>query len=160
MRLQGKIINDKVQFSESFRVWAAGKNGHRFEIVPYVPESSKQRRFLHGCVVPLVTFFQEGYDYTSSKDNEKVFEWLKMEFCPELVRIQNIIRKVPGSTRGKLNQGFIEKIIDWLEENYGIDRTKVCNPQEYVRWVDETYSYGGPNTWIDYCLEMGWLTKN
>ena len=48
---------------------------------------------------------------------------------------------------------------DWLEDNYGIDRNKVLDPKQYRKWRDEVYPFGGPDTYIDYLLELGLLKK-
>jgi hypothetical protein len=48
----------------------------RIKIKPVLPKSNKQRGFLEGAVIRLVTFYQQGMDYRSSEDNRRVREWL------------------------------------------------------------------------------------
>lgn len=144
---------------EKFAKFVKFHEGKRLWITPTFKESDKQRAFFEGAIVPLVAFFQEGMDYTNSEDLRNVREWLKIEFNGGFVNIQGKSYKIGKSTQGKLNDGFIEAIIDWLEENYGIDRTKVLNPKDYKEWRDEVYPFGGPDNFIEYLLETGKLKK-
>lgn len=142
---------------EKFAKFVKFHEGKRLFITPTFKESEDQRGFFEGAVVKLVTFFQEGMDHRNSEDNRNVRECLKIEFNGALVPFNGKIHKVGKSTKGKLNNGFIEAIIDWLEENYGIDRTKVLDPKEYKKWRDDVYPYGGPDNYIDYLVELGLL---
>lgn len=158
------IQNGKLTFKnsyerEKFANFVKNHEGKRLFLTPTFKESDNQRGFFEGAVVKLVTYFQEGMDYRNSEDCRNVREWLKIEFNGEFAVINGISHKVGKSTKGKLNEGFIEAIIDWLEENYGIDRTKVLNPKEYKVWKDEVYPYGGPDNYIDYLQELGFLKK-
>ncbi len=135
--------------------WSRKNAGSRVGIMLLTPESGKQRRFFEGAVIPLVTYFQEDMSHRNSKDRADVREWIQLEFCPEFVKIKGKAKKVPGSTKGKLNDDVVDKVIDWLEENYGIDRADLLNPAEYKTWRDTIFSEGGPDTFIDYLIEMG-----
>lgn len=123
-----------------------------FEIKPIFAESSRQRGWFEGALVPLVTFYQEGMDFRNSKDNEKVRNWLKIEFNGELVVIGSKTHKVAQSTSQKLNSGFLERIVDWLEVNYA-PPVEALDPKSWKYWHDAIYPNGGPDTYIEYLLE-------
>jgi hypothetical protein len=133
--------------------------GMPFEIKPLIAESSKQRGWFEGALVPLVTFYQEELDHRDSQDLEKVREWLKIEFNAELVTIAGKVHKVGQSTKRKLNQGFLERIVDYLEENYATPE-QALNPTYFKNWKDTIFPYGGPDNFIDYLVENKILTKD
>lgn len=124
-----------------------------------LPESKKQRGFLEGAVIPLVTFYQDGLDHRSSADNEKVREWLKLEFWSEFVLVNGKSQKLPRSTKGSeaLN-AFVEKVIDWLHENYE-PPVEALDPEGFKLWRDTVRSFGGPTDYISYLVETGVLKK-
>lgn len=129
--------------------------GSRYKIERVTPESNKQRRFFEGAVLPLIAYYQEGMHYENSSDLEKVREWLKIEFNGEMVVIKGKAIKVGGSTKGKLNTGFLERVIDWAEsQGY---QTELLNPAEYKHWHAAIFPFGGPDNYIDYLLELGKL---
>src|SRR3990167_8850963 len=80
-----------------------------FELKPMLPESEDQRGFFEGGLCPLVAYYQEGMDYRSYKDRQKVREWLKVEFNVDLVVLGGKSHKIAKSTKNKLNQGFLER---------------------------------------------------
>lgn len=123
-----------------------------FEIKPIFAESSSQRGWFEGALVPLVTFYQEGMDYRNSKDHKKVRGWLKIEFNGELIEVGGKVHKVAQSTSQKLNLGFLERITDWLIENYA-PPIESLDPGKYKHWKDTVFPYGGPETYIGYLLE-------
>lgn len=126
--------------------------GIRIKIEPLTPESNKQRRFFEGAVVPMISFYQEGLDHHKPEDNAKVRDWLKMEFNPEYVVIDGKSTKVPGSTKGKLAKGFLEKVIDWAtDQGY---KTEFLNPNGYKEWRDTIFPMGGPDNYIDYLVDL------
>ncbi len=127
--------------------------GMPFQLKPVFAESSRQRGWFEGALVPLVTFYQEGMDYRNSKDNEKVREWLKLEFLGEMVTVHNKVHKVAQSTSQKLNLGFLERITDWLIENYA-PPIEAMDAEKYKHWRDTIYPYGGPEDYIGYLLEL------
>lgn len=129
-----------------------------FEIVPVLPESNKQRGFFEGAVVPLVTYYQSGLDFRNKSDVAKVREWLKLEFNGEIVNILGKQVKIAKSTKRQLNQGFLERVIGWLEENYS-SPIESLNPEKYKHWRDTIYPMGGPDTYIEYLQEIGILQK-
>jgi hypothetical protein len=133
--------------------------GMPFEIKPLMPESIKQRGFFEACLCPLVTFFQEGMDHHNSDDVQKVREWLKLEFNSEMVEVGGKIHKIAQSTKKKLNQGMLEKIVGYLEENYA-PPSEALDPEFYKDWRDRIYPYGGPDNIIDYLISLNILTQN
>lgn len=155
----GKLTFKNDFIREKFAKFVKTHEGRRLFLTPTFKESDNQRGFFEGAVVKLVTFFQDGMDYTSSEDCRNVREWLKIEFNGDFVVVNGKSTKVGKSTKGKLNEGFLERVIDWIEENYGVKREDVLNPKEYKRWQDEIYPYGGPETYIDYLIEIGLLKK-
>lgn len=143
--------------AEKFKAWAKKNPKMRMHIEALLPESKKQRRFYEGAVVPLVTFFQEGFDHKLSEDNEKMHNWLNQEFNPAFFVLNGATIKIAGSSKGKLAE-TTNKVIDWLEENYGIDRMKVLNPKDYLHWRDTIFPYGGPDNYVDFLVEAGKLS--
>jgi len=130
-----------------------------FELVPLLPESKEQRGFFEGAVCPLLTFYQEGMDYKNYHDREKVRQWLKIEFNGEMVDIGGKIHTIAQSTKNVLNQGFLERVIAYIEENYA-PPSNVLNPEKYKYWKDVIFPSGGAETYIDYLLELNVLQKN
>jgi hypothetical protein len=127
-----------------------------FELKPLLPESIKQRKFFEGAVCPLVAFYHEGLDHRDWKDIEKVREWLKIEFNGEFVNINNKIHKIAQSTKNKLNQGFLERVIDYVIENYA-PPIEALDPEKYKHWRDTVFPFGGPDNYIDYLVELNIL---
>jgi hypothetical protein len=123
-----------------------------FELKPIFAESSHQRGWFEGALVPLVTFYQEGMDYQNSNDNKKVREWLKIEFNGQLIEVGGKVHKVAQTTSQKLNLGFLERVTDWLETNYAPPQ-EALNPKAYKHWHDAIFPNGGPDTYIGYLLE-------
>ena len=148
---EGKIKFKNEFLREKFAKFVKNHEGKRLFITPTFKESDNQRGFFEGAVVPLVAYLNDK-DYTSSDECRNIREWLKIEFNGGFTVINGKSHKIGKSTRGKLNEGFLERVIDWLEENYGIDRTQVLNTKEYKTWKDEIYPFGGPDTYIDYLV--------
>ncbi len=129
-----------------------------FEIVPTLAESSKQRGWFEGGLCPLIAFYHEGLDHRDYKDVKKVREWLKTEFNSEIVGLFGKTHRIAKSTKNELNSGFLERVIDYLIENYSPPE-EVLNPKKYKHWKDAVYPYDGPDTYIDYLLDIN-LLKN
>lgn len=155
-------VDGRLNFGENTQRWLKEfikENPNMpFELKPIFPESIRQRGWFEGALVPLVTFYQEGMDYTNSKDNEKVREWLKIEFNGEFVRVGDVAHRVAQSTSQKLNLGFLERITDWLLANYATPN-EALDPKAYKHWHDSVFPYGGPETYIGYLLELNILKK-
>ncbi len=131
--------------------------GVRLQILPLLPESRNQRNFFEGAVIPLACYLHENFDHRNYKDLIKMRELLKVEFNGEFINFNGKKIKVGKTTKGKLNDGFIEKCIDYLEEQYGIDRTEVLNPENYKYWRDTIFPFGdinSPDNYIDYLVEL------
>ena len=126
-----------------------------FELKPMLPESEDQRGFFEGGLCPLVAYYQEGMDYRSYKDRQKVREWLKIEFNSELVALGGKSHKVAKSTKNKLNDGFIERVQDWIIENYSPPE-EVFDTSVYKNWRDKLKPLGESKaeTFIDYLIEI------
>ncbi len=126
--------------------------GMAFELNPLLPESNDQRRFFEGAICPLIAFYQEGMDHRDYKDREKVRQWLKIEFNGEFVELGGKIHKVAQSTKNRLNQGFLERVEGYIQDNYA-PPVEALNPKSYQHWKDAIFPYGGPDNYIDYLVE-------
>lgn len=140
-----------------FLDWTKKNVGQRVGLSLLLPESTKQRGFFEGGVCALVAFYQEGMNHLDPEDIKTVREMLKIEFNGVFVKIGGKSTKIGGSTKGELNEGFLDRVIDWMEEEYGIDRAVVLNPATYKDWRDRVYPEGGPSNFIDYMVEIGLL---
>ena len=131
--------------------------GARYKIERVTPESKQQRKFFEGAVVPLITYFQEGMDHKNTEDCDRVRDWLKVEFLGEFVTIKGKSIKRGRSSKGELNKGFLDKCVDFVEEQYGIDPAVVLNPADYKLWKDTIFPWGGPDNYIDYLRSLNKL---
>lgn len=129
-----------------------------FEIVPLTPESRKQRAYFEGAICPLVAYYQENLDFRNPENVRKVREFLKIEFNGEFITLGGKSVKIAQSTKRKLNQGFLERVIGWIEDNYA-PPAEALNPESYKYWRDHVYPMGGPETYIEYLIEKNILTK-
>ena len=142
-----------------FHDWTNKNVGKRVEIVPILPESGKQRRWFEGAVVPLITYYQEGYDHHATEDKRMVREWLKVEFNGDFMDIKGIVHKVAKSTKNKLNEGFLERVLEWIQENYA-PPAEALSPAKYKHWRDVVFPSGeGHDNYIDYLIELKILTQ-
>jgi hypothetical protein len=131
--------------------------GMVLKIIPVLPESNKQRGSLEGAVIPLVTFYQDGMDHRNGDDCRKVREWLKGEFNGELVVVGGKTHRIGKSTKGrKVLQPFLERVIDWLVENYSPPH-EALDPEAFKVWRDTIFPSGGPESYIEYLVESGKL---
>lgn len=145
--------------ANAFRRYRKDNPGMVLKITPLLPESNKQRRFLEGAVIPLATFYQEGLDHQNSDDCHRVREWLKLEFNSEMVRVNGFGNRIAKSTKGRdALQPFLERVIEWLQENYA-PPPEAINPEEYKVWHDTIFPYGGADNYIDYLCERRILTS-
>lgn len=129
--------------------------GKRFILADLLPESRKQRKFFEGAVITLWIYL-DGNDYKNTDLQRQYHEYAKLEFNPEVVIISGQQRKVGGSSKGKLggNDGVVNKVIDFLEEQYGIDRTKCLSPKDYKHFKDKIFMNGNYDTYIDYMIDL------
>jgi hypothetical protein len=129
----------------------------RLELKPMTPESREQRGFYFGAVLRLWAFL-DGKDYKDPEVIEMLHEIAKVEFNGQMIKVAGKVRKVGKSTKGKLNQGYLDRLIDYLEEQYGIDRTKVLDPEDYKYFRDQIYSTNTQyDDYISYMLALGKL---
>lgn len=148
MKVQSEVMRDR------FKIFLKNHEGARIEFVPVIPESRNQRRFYHGAVIPLWTYL-DGKDYKDSEVLVQQHEIAKLEFNSALVESNGKVYKIPQSSKNRLATGFIEAIIGYLKDNYGIDSDKVLNPETYKQWRDEIYPFeGGPETFIDFMISI------
>jgi len=132
--------------------------GAPFVLKPILPESSSMRGFFEGAICPLVAFYQEGMDHKNSEDIRTVREWLKIEFNGTVVEIKGKLHTVAQSTKYKLNQGFLERVLDYIIENYA-PPIEALDTNGYKDWKARIYPYGGPDNYIDYLVEINILKK-
>ena len=135
--------------------------GARYKIERITPESRKQRGFYHGAVIPLWAYLNE-MDYHDGDILDMLHGEAKKEFNGDMVVIDGKPRHVGRSTKGELAQGYLDKFVDYLEEQYAIDRTKVLDTKQYEKWRDEIFAFSpqdGPDCFICYMKEIGWLPK-
>lgn len=139
--------------AERFKKFLSANEKMRMEIIPLLPDSRAQRKFLHSAVYPLWAYC-DGKDYKDTTVLADTHEIAKIEFNGDFVQANGKVYMIGRSSVGKLKDGFIDKVIDYLEENYGIDRTKVLVPSEYKKWRNEIFSFtDGPDNYIDYLVE-------
>lgn len=142
---------------DKFRNFLRSNPGIRLLIDPITPESKNQRAFFEGAIVPLMCFYQEHMDYHDEEDLRRVREWIKLEYNGEYAPVDGKIHKVAKSTKGLLNKGFIERVMDGMADNgYQVE---ILEPEQYKVWRDTIYPNGGPENYIDYLLSTGSLRK-
>lgn len=140
-----------------FKSYLADNPGVVLKIAPVLPESNKQRRFLEGAVIPLVTWYQEGMDHRNHDDLRKVREWLKMEFNSEIVVVNGGPVNIAKSTKGRDQlQPFLERVVGWLIDNYA-PPVEALDPECFRQWRDDVFMDGGADNYIDYLAETGVL---
>lgn len=127
--------------------------GGRFTLEDFLPESRKQRKFYHGAVLTLWAYL-DMKDYKDPAVLDSYHELAKYEFNPEIIVTKGKSVKVGKSTRGELNHGFLEKVVDNLVDNYGVDRIKCLNPKDYKYFKDKVFMEGKYDTYIDYLIDL------
>jgi hypothetical protein len=168
MKILGQIKNGKMSFSEyNSRTWHdycknKSNDGRVIVVQDRLPESFKQRRFFEGAVIPLWAFLN-GWDYHDNEILKFLRETAKREFNGEIVKLDGKEIKRGKSTKGllaendKQQSGFLERVITHLEEQYGIDRMKVLNPEHYKMFMEEIYSVNDYDDYIDYLIKLNFL---
>jgi len=159
MKFQGIFQDGGLLFGtpEQLKEYAAKHEGGKFNIVPYVPESPRQRKFYHGAVLPLWAFLND-WDYKDTDNLTFLHGEAKNEFNSEVMFLDGKKVKRGKSTKGAL-QEHIEKVILYLEEQYAIDRLKVLNPEHYRDFMDRVFMEGKYTDYIDYLIDLGILQK-
>ena len=143
---------------ERFKAFLKENDGVRLQITPVMPESRRQRGWFESAVIGLLTFYQEGMDHRDYRDRARVREWVKLEFNGEYTTVAGKALLTPKSTKGLLSQGLIDRVLLWLEEQYSPPH-QALNPDEYKKWRDTVFPYGGPDNYIDYLVSTGILAK-
>ncbi len=129
----------------------------RLKIEREVPESKHQRGFYHGAILALWAYL-DGKDYKDTATLDDLHEVAKLEFNPDIIIVGGEPKKIGRSTKGKLNEGYLERLIDYLIEQYGIDPNKVLNPERYKTWRDTIYPFTTKyDSYLDYLLATGEL---
>jgi hypothetical protein len=161
MEFDCRGINGGLQFSPHTRAqlvqFLRENPGMRFTLTPDLPESGRLRRYYEGAVVPLIAFYQEGFDHHNGEDRRKIREWLKQEFNGEMVKIGDKMQVVGRTTKGRARLNpFVERVVDWLTENYNPPQ-EALDPEKYKHWRDTIFPDGGPDNYIDYLVQVGLL---
>lgn len=137
----------------------AENDGARYTIERITPESIEQRGFYHGAVLRLWAYLNE-LNYKDHNVIENMHKWAKEEFNGEMVIVDGKQKVFGKSTKGKLNGGYIDRIVDHLEEQYAIDRKEVLDPENYKQWRYKLQpEEGGPDDYIDYLISVGRLRR-
>lgn len=170
MKILGKILKGGLAISpynrqtmEAFFKDPAN-DGIIVAIQSRTPESRQVRGFYHGAILPLWCYLN-GMDHRNSDNLAFMHEHAKREFNGDIIFIDGREIKRGRSTRGilgendKQNSGYLERVIMYLEENYGIDRSKVLNPEHYKHFKDEVYSVSEYEDYIAYLESLGFLSK-
>lgn len=132
----------------------------RFTLTADLPESGKMRRYFEGALVGLVAYYQDGMDHHDSDDRRRVREWLKEEFNGEMVTIGGKVHRIAKTTKGRnALTPFVERVVDWIKENYSPPAVAL-DPENYKHWRDAIFPHGGPETYIDYLVELNILTPH
>ena len=165
MKFQVKLHTSGIDFGEKrndYKKFVAENEGIRAEIIPTLPESKNQRRYFEGAVIPMWTFL-DGLDYKDHSINKDTRDIAHQEFLGELKYRNDKPYRVGTTSKGKLKE-ITESTILFLEEQYGIDRMKVLNPDDYDKFIDEVYMDGHFETYIDYLIFLNRIplvyTKN
>lgn len=160
--LTGIFKNGKLDFGDKIRTekarrFAMKNNGERFWLDTMLPTDSYQhRKFYHGAVLRLWVYL-DGNDFRDSDTLDDYHDWAKVEFNGEAKTINGKTHRVGGSTKGKLAKGYTDRVIDNLEEQYGIDRNRLLNPKHYKEFMDTIFMNGEFENYIEYLLFLGWL---
>lgn len=153
---KGKLSLGTEYNRSRFKQDLAENDGARYRIERITPESREQRGFYHGAVLPLWAFL-DGNEWHDGNVLEHYHHEAKKEFNGDFIVRAGKKERFGKSTKGALNKGFLERVIDFLEEQYGIDREKVLNPEAYKKWRDELYANGQADSYIEYMQEIGLL---
>ena len=162
-KFEGKFKKDGLDFMkgrDAILRYASFHVGQRFALIPLEPESEVQRGFYEGGVIPLWIYL-DGYDFRDPVKQKQYHQHANEEFNPEVLTINGKNVKKGASSKGKLNgeNGIINKVIDMLEEQYGIDRIECLDPAKYKDWRDRIKINGEYDEYIDYLVAMGKLKR-
>lgn len=150
---EGKLKFSSIYAKNRFTQDLKDNDGARYRITRETPESRKQRGFYHGAVIPLWIYL-DGNDYRNSTLIEHYHHEAKKEFNTGMIVRNGVTEKYGKSTKGILNKGYLDKVVDHLEEQYGIKRQDVLDNEHYKEWRDSIYPHGGPDHYIAYLIEL------
>ena len=157
-----RAINGKAQFTDYVKADLLDDQkeheGTIYQITRKSRESKKGRGFLHGGVYTLWAYL-DGKDYRNYKLIDWIHDEAKKEFNGAMMMFDGKRKLVGKSTKGMLSE-FTEKVVEHLEENYGIKREGVLDPEDYKHFMDEIYSTGEYDDYIQYLIDTGKLKKN
>ena len=155
-------LGNKLSFGTSYNrerfLWDLKENPHaRYRIERITPENRKVQRFYHGACIPLWAFLN-GLDYRDGNILGELHAQAKREFNGDMIIVDGNPVKIGLSTKGKLRV-ILDKFVDYLEENYAIDRDEVLNNEKFKYWRDVIFPGGGPDNYIDYLVDTGKLKR-
>jgi hypothetical protein len=162
MKWLGKSNGEKIVWGEynsaHIRKHLKENTGMTYELKPRLPESKKQRAFYHGAIIPMIAYYQEGLDHHNHSHLETVHDWLKIELNGEIVPIDGKSHRVAQTTKGRLNNGFLEEVTAWMDEQ-GYP-TELLDPEKYKYWNEVLMVNGDvKDNYIDYLESLGKLTR-
>jgi len=148
--------NGTLNFSPYNRIrlkeWMKENHGRLMKLTAKHVESAEQRGWFEGGLIPFITYHQDNMDHHEADDRHKVREWLKLEFNADMVAIGGKTHMIAQSTKGVLNEGIIENILAWCEDQ-GM-KVELLDPKIYKKWRDEIRPFGGPDNFIDYLVKI------
>lgn len=143
---------------ENFRKFLLNHEGVKIEFNPVLPESRKQRGFYHGAVLPLWAYLNN-WDYHDKDILDFLHHEAKKEFNGEMVMMDKKMVVRGKSTKGELGKGFLERVVDYLVDNYGINPMSVLNPEMYKDFRDRIYGNGQYEDYISYLEALNLLKR-
>lgn len=170
MKILGRILDGRIALSKYNKAFLHDfclkkENANKVIVIQdRIPESRKQRKYYFGAVLPLLAYLN-GWNHRQSKAIDWLHEEMKREFNGSIEKLAGRNVKVSRSTKGLLGEndqeqsGYLERVIGYIEENFGIDRMKVLNPDHYKHFVNEIFSFEDYDDYIDYLVELKLLPK-
>lgn len=153
---QAQSVDGKLKISRTLSQHVLSHPKMRYDVTPVLPESREMRGFYHGAVCALFCHLQEHLDHHKAEDVAWAHEWFKMHLNADLRIIDGKPEIIGKTTKGKLSD-HIEKCIEMLEDDYGVNRQECLDPSKYKDWRDRIFPDGGPRTYIDYLVSIGKL---
>ena len=155
MKWQARAVGLELDYgdynSASIRDYIQKNPNSIFELKPLLPESNLVRRYYNGGLIPMFCFVS-GMDWKDSKVKDAAHELVKQEFNPGYFEWKGKKVKLGRSTKGRENlNALVERLSAYLLENGATPES--LDPEKFKEWRDTIYPYGGPENWIDYCLE-------
>lgn len=161
MNFVGSFVSTGLSFGSAYntarlRKYAKENIGQSFELRPRVPESRKQRGFYEGAVIGLWIYL-DGNDYRDSRIHKHYHHEANKEFNGEIIIRGGKTEKIGKSSKGILNGGHVERVMAYLDENYGVDTATLCDPEKYKYFRDVIYATGEYDTYLDYLKSLNIL---